>query len=116
MVESKFRQGHAKVGGRKAGAPNKTTVAVKDAILAAFDEVGGKDYLVEIARSEPKAFLTLLGKLVPAQVRVEIESSDVPLVVLRSFTGIKSEPERSHAIPVSNGEPPLLEARSSEPE
>ena len=108
--------GQPKTGGRQKGALNQTTTAVKDAILAAFDEVGGKDYLVEIARSEPRAFLTLLGKLIPAQVRAEIESSDVPLVVLRSFTGIKCEPDRSRAISVSNDELPLLEACSSKPD
>ncbi len=85
--------GRTKTGGRQRGTPNRVTAQVKDAILAAFDEVGGKDYLVEMARAEPKAFLTLLGKLVPAQVRAELEGSAVPTVVIRDFTGIEWEDE-----------------------
>ena len=55
---------------RREGA----TAAVKEAIVAAFHEVGGKDFLVEVARSDPKVFCTLLSKLVPAQVRAELEN------------------------------------------
>ena len=40
--------------GRQKGSQNKVTRAVKDAIAAAFDELGGKDYLIEVARSDPK--------------------------------------------------------------
>ncbi len=65
--------GQPKTGGRVKGAPNKATAAVKEAIVAAFHEVGGKDYLVEVARSDPKVFCTLLSKLVPAQVRAELD-------------------------------------------
>jgi hypothetical protein len=51
--------------GRKLGAQNKTTAAVKEAILCAFDEVGGEAYLVEIARKDHKTFCALLGKILP---------------------------------------------------
>lgn len=64
-----------KTGGRKNGPPNKVTSVVKDAIAGAFDEVGGRDHLVEVARSDPNIFCTLLGKPVPAQVRAELDSS-----------------------------------------
>jgi hypothetical protein len=59
--------------GRVAGIPNRTTAAIKDAILKAFDKVGGEDYLVRMARTEPKAFLTLLGRLVPTQLHGELD-------------------------------------------
>ena len=61
-------------GGRRRGTPNKVTAALKDAITAAFDEVGGKDYLVQVARSDPRVFCTLLGKLIPSQVKAELET------------------------------------------
>ena len=51
--------------GRKPGARNKTTAAVKEAILRAFEEVGGKSYLVDVARKDHKTFCALLGRLVP---------------------------------------------------
>lgn len=58
----------ARIGGRKAGTPNKVTKALKDAILAALDEVGGQTYLVGIAREDPKTFCALLGRVLPMQV------------------------------------------------
>ena len=57
-----------KTGGRKAGTPNKMTKTVKEMVLAALDEAGGKDYLLAQARENPNAFLTLLGKVLPTQV------------------------------------------------
>jgi hypothetical protein len=54
--------------GRKKGTPNKVTKDVREAIINAFDMVGGADYLVKIAKEDPKAFCTLLGKTVPVKV------------------------------------------------
>lgn len=62
--------------GRKKGTPNKATKALKDAILLAAETVGqdgkGKDGLVgyckRLAFDEPKAFSTLLGKVLPIQI------------------------------------------------
>jgi hypothetical protein len=53
------------ITGRAKGTPNKVTVQVKEAIIRAFDEVGGHAYLVAVARQEPRAFCTLLSKLLP---------------------------------------------------
>lgn len=57
--------------GRPKGSKNKTTVAVKDAVLGALDEVGGRDYLVTVARENPRAFCALLGRLIPTEVKAE---------------------------------------------
>jgi hypothetical protein len=50
-----------------------------------------KDYLVKAANSDPNTFWTLLGKLVPAQVRAELDNGGGPLmnmiVRLRSAVG-----------------------------
>jgi len=62
--------------GRKAGVPNATTKALKEAILLAAEQVGedGKGaagltgYLRRVAREDVKAFSTLLGKVLPLQV------------------------------------------------
>ncbi len=72
--------------GRKAGVPNKTTAALKDAILAAAVAVGydgkGKDglvgYLKLVASSDVKAFSGLLGKVLPLQITGE---GDGPLQI-----------------------------------
>lgn len=59
-------------GGRAKGTPNKSTKALKDAILLAAEEVGGEQglvgYLKILAVQEPSAFASLLGKVLPLQV------------------------------------------------
>lgn len=62
--------------GRTKGSLNKTTTALKDAILLAATQVGmdgsGKDgltgYLKQVARTDRKAFSSLLGRVLPLQV------------------------------------------------
>src|ERR671917_787611 len=58
--------------GRPKGSPNKTTALLKDALLRAADEAGGKEglvgYLRRQAEENPGPFLTLLGKVLPLQV------------------------------------------------
>ena len=67
-----FAKGHAKLGGRRRGTPNTHTAALKDAIFAAFDAVGGHNYLVTIAREDPRTFCSLLGRVLPSELRAEI--------------------------------------------
>ena len=63
-------------GGRKKGVPNKLTGVLKDAILLAAEQVGedgrGNDglvgYLRKIARTQPKTYAALLGRLLPYQI------------------------------------------------
>ena len=54
--------------GRPKGSPNKLTKALKDMILQALDEAhpeGSVAYLKEQAQSNPNAFMTLVGKVLP---------------------------------------------------
>jgi hypothetical protein len=83
--------GQPKTGGRARGTPNQVTAAVKEAITAAFDEVGGKDYLVEVAKSDPKVFCALLGKLLPAEIRASLDDRSAPIQI-RVVTGIEFAP------------------------
>lgn len=65
--------------GRPKGSVNKTTAMLKEAILGAATKTGsdgeGRDglmgYCAFLARSEPKAFAGLLGRVLPLQVTGE---------------------------------------------
>lgn len=65
--------------GRPKGSVNKTTAMLKEAILGAATTTGsdgkGKDGLMGycgfLAKSEPKAFAQLLGKVLPMQITGE---------------------------------------------
>jgi hypothetical protein len=75
-----------KTGGRVAGTPNRTTAQVKEAILKAFDQVGGPAYLKRIAEEDPKTFCTLLGKVLPTEITGP-EGSPVGVTFLMNYTG-----------------------------
>lgn len=61
-----------KTGGRKKGTPNKLSGDVRQMILGALDDVGGQRYLKEQAIDNPVAFLTLVGKVVPKDVTIDV--------------------------------------------
>lgn len=64
--------------GRPKGSSNKSTAQVKDMIMEALQKAGGVKYLTEQAKQNPKAFLTLVGRVLPLQVGGD---PDNPLVV-----------------------------------
>ena len=71
-----------KTGGRQKGTPNKTTVQVKQALLEAFDELGGVPSLVTWGMDNPTAFYQLWSKLAPIEAKIEAEhSGDIGLTV-----------------------------------
>lgn len=61
-----------KTGGRKAGTPNKLTASVKDAIEQAFEQAGGVGYLVQQSQDNPVAFMSLIGRVIPKDVTVQV--------------------------------------------
>lgn len=56
-------------------------------ITAALDQVGGIDYLARQAEENPKAFLSLVGRVIPVQVTGE--NGGALTVVVRDYTGRK---------------------------
>lgn len=60
-----------KTGGRKAGVPNKLTADLRTAIQGAFAAAGGQDYLLTIAKDDPRTFCKLLGMTLPKDIKVE---------------------------------------------
>ena len=82
-------------GGSRKGKPNKTTAALKDAILKAA-ELSGRDtkgkeglvgYLRRVADEDVKAFSGLLGKVLPMTVEGPGPNGEHGLSVTVSFVG-----------------------------
>lgn len=67
-----------KTGGRQKGTPNKVNAALKEAILLAAENAGGKDglvgYLTHQANEQPVAFMTLLGKVLPMTIQGDADN------------------------------------------
>lgn len=55
--------------GRKKGVPNKFGKALKDMILESLAELGGTAFLVKQGTSNPTAYLALVGRVLPLQVK-----------------------------------------------
>lgn len=97
-VVEKRKRGPAKgvrVGGRQKGTPNKTTVAVKEALTQAFDQLGGVPSLVSWAASDPAEFYKIWAKLLPAEFKAVIEiDGGLAERMQRSRARAKKKPEK----------------------
>jgi hypothetical protein len=61
--------------GRPKGTKNKLT-NIREAVLEAFDKVGGAEYLVRLAegtQSDRAAFTSLVAKVLPTQIQANVE-------------------------------------------
>ena len=54
--------------GRPKGRVSDETALVKELVLGALQDVGGRDYLAARAIDTPTAFMGLLGKILPTQL------------------------------------------------
>lgn len=74
--ESKPRIGSGLAGpGRPRGVRSKL-LSVRDAVLEAFDQVGGVEYLVKLAngtQSDRAAFVGLMNKVLPTQINQQVD-------------------------------------------
>lgn len=68
--------------GRRKGTPNKVTGALKDMILQALSNAGGVAYLERQAVKQPTAFLALVGRVLPLQVKDGGAEPQVPAPVI----------------------------------
>lgn len=58
-------------------------------IMQALDKAGGVSYLTRQAKENPKAFMTLVGKVLPMQVTGEDGAGLV--VIVKDYTGRKKD-------------------------
>jgi hypothetical protein len=71
MPKKPFQKGHAKMGGRKKGTPNKFTTA-KQAFLDAFEKLGGDEFIIKVAKT-PKGrqcVLNNMARLLPSKTEL----------------------------------------------
>lgn len=73
--------------GRPKGVPNKVNRQLKDMILGALSDVGGQEYLVKQAEENPTAFLGLIAKVLPT----ELKSADPGGLIVTVQTGVPAE-------------------------
>lgn len=64
-------------GGSRKGVPNKMTADLKEMIMGALEDVGGRQYLAERAIENPGPFMALVGKVLPKDIKAEIAATHV---------------------------------------
>ena len=70
-----FQKGRKKTGGRPKGGLNKVQQGMRDMIEDAFIQAGGVKYLLRQSKENPVAFMTLVGKILPREVKLEAGKS-----------------------------------------
>ena len=68
---------------RPKGSSNKDNQVIKDMIRLALSRKGGAEYFERQADENPASFMTLIGKLIPAEVNIDadIRQKFEPLVI-----------------------------------
>lgn len=61
--------------GRKAGVPNYINRNLKEMILNALDKAGGEEYLLTQALKNPNAYLSLISRILPNEMKGTIEGA-----------------------------------------
>jgi hypothetical protein len=79
-------------GGSRKGRPNKITATLKEMILGALDDAGGRGYLCSMAHAEPVAFLSLIGKVLPTTLAGDPNDPLVIEVVQIAYSPLRALP------------------------
>lgn len=92
MAERKIGTNRGNAGkGRPKGSTNKVTKTIREAIEASFEKVGGAEYLARMAEDQPSAYMTLLGKVLPAHMNIKANGNGFKLIVERANADNKAE-------------------------
>ena len=67
------RRGNAGKG-RPKGAENRVTKSLKQALLSSFESLGGETWLVQLAETDPKAYASLLSRLIPSESSLKVDN------------------------------------------
>jgi hypothetical protein len=51
------------------------TPEIKNSILQAFEQVGGAEYLVELAKVDPPTFCRLLAAIIPSEIKASVTTT-----------------------------------------
>lgn len=73
-------KGH-KTGGRTRGTPNKLTAAFKEAVLLAYDSIGGDAAFATWAQKNQTDFYKIAARLLPQEMRHAAEGGRIEVVI-----------------------------------
>lgn len=62
-------QHHSSTTGKGPAKPQASTGQIRDMVAEALHAAGGAAYLTELSGTDPKAFVSLIGKVLPLQAK-----------------------------------------------
>lgn len=81
--------------GYTPNALSEITATVRDCIEVAFHKAGGAEYLSKIAKTDPRTFLSLLGRIVPTEVagklNLNVTSHEAALIAVANIVSLADE-------------------------
>jgi hypothetical protein len=83
-----FKKGDGRTRKPK-GTPNKVNALLKDMILQALSDAGGTVYLAKQAKENPNAFMALVGRVLPLQVKEGGDDPRMPTIVNHHYEDAK---------------------------
>lgn len=99
-AEPATKRGFGSGAGRKLGQRDKVTLALKEAILLAAEEVGDRlaeaepgrmgglaGYLTMVASTDVKSFCSLLGRVLPMTIKGEGEGGGIVVEIVKRTYG-----------------------------
>lgn len=80
MATIRTGRGFTPGAGRQVGSQNRITRDVREMIIAALHGAGGQAYLEKQAKKNPKAFLALVGKVLPKDLNINTKRDAAPVI------------------------------------
>ena len=76
-----FTKGMTKIGGRQVGTPTKLTSTFREAVLLAYQNIGGHEAFSKWAAENPTEFYRIAARLIPNEIKDT--SNEITVVVER---------------------------------
>ena len=64
-----FTKGIAKIGGRRKGTPNRLTTNFSEAVLLAYENIGGHEAFSKWAAENQTDFYRIAARLIPTEIK-----------------------------------------------
>lgn len=78
-----FTKGIAKIGGRKRGTPNKLTGTFREAVLLAYENIGGHEAFSKWAAGNRTDFYKIAARLIPTENKT-LDNEGLTVIINRA--------------------------------
>ena len=102
-----FTKGMSKIGGRKQGIANRLTSTFREAVLLAYENIGGHEAFSNWAAENRADFYKIAARLIPTEIK---GSEDQKIVVVIDRTCHGNPDAGSKGRPALTGQSQTLEA------